>query len=128
MKTVSDKIIPIRFSYLDTKLIGLLKRIFSLFCPNKLLRFYRKCLRMGFCKLFLVFNIFSNFELKYLYFAHEIRTSLSKLLSNSSEEIVDDNAFMKKFFFYLFSDFDQNFFWICLTSFQQGCQKSNWRC
>ena len=96
MKIVFDKINCISFSYFDTKPIGLLTRIFSLFRPNKLLRFHKKCLRMEFCKLFLVFYIFSNFQLKCLDFAHHFRTSLSKLLSNSLEEIVDDNFFQER--------------------------------
>ena len=66
------------------------------------------------------FNIFSNFELKWFYFTHEIRTSLSKRLSNFSDEVVDDNFFKKEIFFCLFSDFDQKFFWLCKRSFQQG--------
>ena len=123
MKNVFHKINCISFSYFDTKPIGPLTRFFSLFSPNKLLRFHKKCSRMGFCKLFLVFYIFSNFELKCFHFTHEIRTSLSKLLSNFSEEIVDDNFFKKELFFFLFSDFDQNFFWLCILNFQQSCEK-----
>ena len=45
---------------------------------------------------FFGFYMFLNFELKCLDFAHEISTSLSKLLSNSLEEIVDDIFFRKQ--------------------------------
>ena len=39
---------------------------------------------------------FENFELKRFDFAHEISTSLSKLLPNSLEEMVEDNFFQEK--------------------------------
>ena len=71
---------------------------------------------------------FENFELKRFDFAHEISTSLSKLLPNSLEEMVEDNFFQERNNIYLFSDFDQNFFWLCIMTFQQGCQKCIWRC
>ena len=45
---------------------------------------------------FFGFYIFLNFELKCLDFAHEISTSLSKLLPNSLEEILDDNLFQER--------------------------------
>ena len=45
---------------------------------------------------FFGFYIFLNFELKCLDFAHEISTSLSKLLLNSLEEIVEDNFFQER--------------------------------
>ena len=64
--------------------------------PNTLLSVDGNCLRMVFFDVFIGFHIFLNFELKCLDFAHEISTSLSKLLPNSLEEILDDNLFQER--------------------------------
>ena len=70
---------------------------FSQFCPNTLLRVHSNGLRMGFFEIYFVFYIISNFELNCSDFAHQISRSLSTLLSNSLQEIFDDNFLMTIF-------------------------------
>ena len=55
--------------------------------------------------IFFVFYIFSNFQEKCLNLAYEIRTSLSTLLPNSHEEMVDDIFFQRRVnvFFYFWT-------------------------
>ena len=71
---------------------------FSQFCPNTLLRVHSNGLRMGFFEIYFVFYIISNFELNCSDFAHQNSRSLSTLLSNSLQEIFDDNFLMTIFF------------------------------
>ena len=93
----------ISFLYFDWELIGLLTRVFSQFRPNTLLRFQRNCFLKGFFEIHFVFYIFSNFQLKYLDFTHQIRTSLSTLLSNSLQEIFNYNFLQERLiFFFIF--------------------------
>ena len=80
---------------------------FAQFRPNTFLVYPRRnCLRLEFFDHF-VFCIFSNFELKCLDFAPEIKKSLSTLLSNCLEEKFDYHVFREVLLFYLMSDFDQ---------------------
>ena len=128
MTFVFDNFNSISFLYFHWELIGLLTRVFSQFRPNTLLRFHRNCLLKRFFEIHFVSYVFSNFQLKYLDFTHQIRTSLSTLLSNSLQEIINDYVFQERLIFFLFSDFDQKFFWLSTMSFLQGCQNSVLRC
>ena len=68
---------------------------FAQFRQNTLLDYPRRnCLRLEFFDHF-VFCIFSNFELKCLDFAPEIKKSLSTLISNSLEEKFDYHFFQE---------------------------------
>ena len=98
MIIVFDKINSMSFLYFDNKPIGFLMKNFAQFRPITLLDPRTNCLRLEFFDHF-VFCIFSNFELKCLDFAPEIKKSLSTLLSNCLEEQFDYHFFQGSIIF-----------------------------
>ena len=85
-----------KFIVLWHKTYRIFDGFFFQFRPNTFLSVNGNCLRMVFFDVFFGFYIFLNFGPKCFDFAHEISTSLSKLLPNSLEEIVEDNFFQEK--------------------------------